>query len=79
MIQTLGMFLHFRKAKNIRQMTRVFLSSFYVLRFKSRNISGIWITVSKHGNPFGISYTTHTVANACTSPFTLLLIIINEV
>ena len=31
------------------------------------------------GNPFGISWTTHTVANTCTPPFTILLIIIKEV
>ena len=45
-IQTIGMLLDFRKAKNTRLAARVF----YVF-LKSRNISLVWIALSKHGKP----------------------------
>ena len=47
-IQTLGMLLDFRKAKNTRL---VFCYAF----LQSRNIPRVWITLSKPGKPLGIS------------------------
>ena len=48
MIQTLGMLLDFRNAKNTRL---VFCYAF----LQSRNIPCVWITLSKHEKPSGIS------------------------
>ena len=50
MIQTLGMLLDFQKAKNTRLAAR-----FFHTFLKSRNIQCVWITLSKHGKPSGIS------------------------
>ena len=50
LIQTLGMLLDFRRAKNTRLAARVFYAF-----FKCRNIPCVWIRVSKHGKSLGIS------------------------
>ena len=63
-IQTLGMLLDFRKAKNTRL---VFSYAF----LQSRNILCVWITLSKQGKPLGISLIEHLTYAVFTNSYAI--------